>query len=480
MPRVVSFIVLLAISLLIGSLFFRVMMQFVLPLFLAAILVVIFKPVHVYLLSRRPDWPRVMAVVTTAVIFLSVVLPLTWLGWNAYRETVRVVDFVSSHGDEFTDGLVEMLSTEEEPQPIEQKPDRRVKEGEEATAEDGTGAETVEGADEEASTDEEGGAVDGAVEDFVTKPAVGLFQKFTVWYQAQTGNAFDTEGLIRRSVGFLAENGAAIVLGSVQAVFGLVLGTVIAIVAVYYFLADGPMMIQALKHLSPLDDAYEQQLLDRFAQVSGAVVMATVLSAVTQGVLAGVAYFVVLPSGWPRVLLMAMTMVFAVVPFVGCAAVWVPVCAALAVFGNSTLVGDQLQIASAVPSAVGLALYSAVIVGNADNVVKPLVLHGQSKLHPLLALLSVIGGIQAMGPIGILVGPMVVSFLQALLAMLNQELHLISTDHRAQRVLREAIGGEEPSEAEESDPEPEPPAEASANGEKDGEPGSEASPKSPE
>jgi hypothetical protein len=55
-------------------------------------------------------------------------------------------------------------------------------------------------------------------------------------------------------------------------------------------------------------------------------------------------------------------------------------------------------------------------------VIKPLVLHGQSKLHPLLALLSVLGGIQALGPVGIVVGPMVVVFLQTLLKILQREL----------------------------------------------------------
>ncbi len=57
--------------------------------------------------------------------------------------------------------------------------------------------------------------------------------------------------------------------------------------------------------------------------------------------------------------------------------------------------------------------------------IKPLVLHGQSNLHPLLALLSVIGGVQALGPIGILVGPMLVAFMQALLVMFNRELQLM-------------------------------------------------------
>ena len=58
---------------------------------------------------------------------------------------------------------------------------------------------------------------------------------------------------------------------------------------------------------------------------------------------------------------------------------------------------------------------------------RPLVLHGQSKLHPLLALLSVLGGIQALGPIGIVVGPMVVVFLQTLLKILQRELSSIDS-----------------------------------------------------
>ena len=58
----------------------------------------------------------------------------------------------------------------------------------------------------------------------------------------------------------------------------------------------------------------------------------------------------------------------------------------------------------------------------ADNVIKPYVLHGQSNLHPLLALLSVLGGVATLGPIGILVGPMVVAFLQTLLKILQREM----------------------------------------------------------
>jgi predicted PurR-regulated permease PerM len=69
-----------------------------------------------------------------------------------------------------------------------------------------------------------------------------------------------------------------------------------------------------------------------------------------------------------------------------------------------------------------LAVYGVGVISAADNFIKPWVLHGQSNLHPLLALLSVLGGIQALGPIGIVVGPMVVVFLQTTLKILQREL----------------------------------------------------------
>ncbi|MCA9189939.1 MAG: AI-2E family transporter, partial [Planctomycetales bacterium] len=188
----------------------------------------------------------------------------------------------------------------------------------------------------------------------------------------------------------------------------LLVGLGIMTLGMYYFLIDGPAMITTAMRLSPLDDDYERELLVEFDQVSRAVVLATLLSAAAQGLLAGIGYYF---AGLHSIfLLTALTAILALVPFVGAAAVWVPACLYL------WLVQDRI-----VPAGV-LAAYGFGVISMADNLIKPMVLHGQSKLHPLLALLSVLGGVQVLGPIGILVGPMVVSFLQALLNMLHKEL----------------------------------------------------------
>jgi predicted PurR-regulated permease PerM len=179
-------------------------------------------------------------------------------------------------------------------------------------------------------------------------------------------------------------------------------------------------MIRALMHLSPLDDRYEEQLLNEFSTISRAVVLATLLSAFAQGLLASIGYFF---AGFQSVfLLTVVTMLLAMIPFVGAAAVW-GACSLWLLFYEQRM-----------GAALALAAYGMLVVSMIDNVIKPMVLHGQSKLHPLLALLSILGGMKALGPIGIFVGPMGMAFLQSLLHMLHTE--LMALDDPAQPIKR--------------------------------------------
>ncbi|MEM7473781.1 MAG: AI-2E family transporter, partial [Planctomycetota bacterium] len=156
------------------------------------------------------------------------------------------------------------------------------------------------------------------------------------------------------------------------------------------------------------DDGYEQELLMEFDRISRAVVLATLLSAIAQGLTAGLGYAVA-GMGFLALLIM-LTTAFAMVPFVGPAVIWLPVCLYIGIYEERYLAAGLL------------ALWGVLVVGTIDNLVKAVVLHGQSQLHPLLALLSVLGGVQALGPIGIVVGPMVVAMLQTLLGILQREL----------------------------------------------------------
>jgi predicted PurR-regulated permease PerM len=377
-PRVISFIVLLAIVLLVGAIFFQVMAQFFVPLFLACVLLVVFEPLHRWMGARLPRRPRLAAMLTTFSIILVVVLPLVYLGWKAY------VDFYAV--------LHRPAITETAAQPQQAAP---VKPSEPA-------AETSPAADGRVvigeQLDEE--KLGEKLKHFAKRLVVPVEDKFHVKIQ---------DDYISRAVDWASGFAGKVVLTGVQSVLGVLIGMFILVIALYYFLADGPVMIQAVMAVSPLDQRYEQELLQRFAQVSRAVVVATLLTALTQGALAGIGYAFALSKEAPVFLLTALTTVSALIPLFGAFAVWACVCIWIYVQGDPV-------------TAIVLAVYCTIVVSAIDNIMKPLILHGQSKLHPLLALLSILGGIQAFGPVGILVGPMLVSFLQALLNMLRKEL----------------------------------------------------------
>ncbi|MCX7425230.1 MAG: AI-2E family transporter [Planctomycetia bacterium] len=343
MSRKVSFVVLLGILAVIAGVFFRVMASFALPLFLALLLVVMFRPLHVWLVVKCKGRERMAAGLTTIAILLIFLIPLLLIFFEAAREGL---------------GVVRRL----DPAAIEQK----------------TFAEQLEK------------------------------------INTQFGLNLSAEEIQRDVLAGGQEWLAPMLLDTTRYAGGFLVGLCIMVVALYYFLADGPKMISTVMRLSPLDDRYERQLVQEFDTITRAVVLASVLSAIAQGLLAGFGFYL---AGLEFVFVLTMlTMLFAMVPFVGAAAVWVPCCLWL-------YLHDGRMVA-----AIVLAVYGAAVVSVIDNVIKPMVLHGRSNLHPLLALLSILGGAKLLGPIGIFVGPMVVTFLYALLVMVQKEIDALTGD----------------------------------------------------
>lgn len=449
MSRLVSFFALIAIILLIGFLFFRVMSPFLLPLFLAALLVVICHPVHKVILKRCKNRQRLASALTTGLVLLIVLLPLLGITFMAVADGSAMLarqnpselrERIARARDQFEllrmPHARQLRATQEAISTLADDADQYSPESSrpliadvihkitqlrssysDISEEAADKFETVLGqlkkaqaAGEEAlSGSKYREAIRNAATEFQNLKIELLGGEFPAWIKEM---ANPTEDDLQQAVRNILDNtkGWLFSIGGRTTVFvgQLVVGIVIMAIAMFFFLCDGPGMIDTLMRLSPLDDRYERELLADFTKVSRAVVLATLLSATAQGILAGIGYYLLgLPGA---VLLTLLTGLLAMVPFVGSAAVWIPVVLWL------------YFIDQRVGAAVFLALHGALIVSNIDNLIKPLVLHGKSQLHPLLALLSVLGGVNALGPIGILVGPMTVAFLQTLLNILHREL----------------------------------------------------------
>lgn len=393
-PRVVSVLMLIVVLLMFGMLFFEVMRTFITPLFLAGVLAVIFEPLHKWFLKKLPGKPQTAAIATTLSIVLIVLVPMAWLSVQAVAEIGEIIG-----GDEAALSLLDESDGA----------NREVS----LTPADVAPSETID-SDEMTEAEAEAEA----------KPRGGFLyaiDKACDWIEGwlQENLSLNVD-LKKHAMSSWRQLGGAALQGF-AAVVGFIVGSCVMLFSLFYFLVDGPRMLVALMHLSPMDDDYERELLEKFAEVSRAVVLATLLSAVAQGLLAGIGYYFALPSGSPVFLLTVATMLLSIVPFVGATAIWAPV-SAIVFFYVGEYGPDGEFVHTGFWPGILLALYGAGIVSTVDNLIKPWVLHGQSNLHPLLALLSVLGGVSVLGPIGILVGPMLVAFLQALLNMLRKEL----------------------------------------------------------
>jgi predicted PurR-regulated permease PerM len=361
--RIVSFVVLVVILVILGGLFLQVMAGFLLPLFLALLLVLMFGPLHRWFLGKCGRHNRIAAALTTVSILALVLIPLLLLLVEAGGEAQNIYH-AAMNSPELASPPVPSDATDKKSAP----PDL--------------------------STLVARG----------TKELVGLSNR--------VGMSLNEQDLKTNLDKAAKEFVAPLALRTTQFLGKALLALLVMVLGVYYFFADGPAMVQTLLRLSPLEPGRTQELIDQFDGVTRAVVSATLLSAIIQGLLIGAGFYV---AGIGSVfLLTALAMLLTLVPFVGSAIVWVPVCLWQFVVERRTTV------------AVVLAAYCLAIALTLDNIVKPLMLHGKSNLHPLLALLSVLGGIQALGPIGILVGPMVVAFLQTLLNIVHSELKSIT------------------------------------------------------
>lgn len=171
------------------------------------------------------------------------------------------------------------------------------------------------------------------------------------------------------------------------------------IISMFFFLKDGERMLEKLVRLSPLHDSYDRELLQKTALTIGSVVKGTLLIALVQGFLAGLGLFI---FGVPNAILWgALAALCAFVPGLGTALVVIPSVLYLFIIGN-------------LPFAIGLSVWGMLLVGTIDNILGPYLYNKGTRLHPLIVLFAVLGGISFFGPEGVFLGPVIASLFVSL------------------------------------------------------------------
>ncbi len=201
--------------------------------------------------------------------------------------------------------------------------------------------------------------------------------------------------------GFFYRQGVSMAKGLVRLVFGFFFW----ILAVYYLLVDGPALADFVRGTLPMPAAQQDLLFSRFTSMAGSLVLGNGLAGLLQG-LAGGLFFSLL--GLPGPVLWGVVMaVLAFIPIVGISLVYVPVSVILALSGQPG-------------RALLLFLPLAVIASVVEYWLKPTLVGRRMKLHTLLVFLSLLGGLDAFGPIGLLLGPLIVTALVTLLSIYRE------------------------------------------------------------
>ena len=194
-----------------------------------------------------------------------------------------------------------------------------------------------------------------------------------------------------------------VVLGMSLGLFG---GTFLLLIGFYFFTVDGHLLTRFLLKALPLRPKQTHDLITEFRNTCSGALLSNACNCFAQAGVMGIGFLV---AGVPHALFFASLGVFAaLVPLIGSFLVWVPAVAIL-------VAHEQYGW------AVGLGLWCLIMVAVVDNTVKPLVLRGKLDLHGGLLLIGFVGGAAAFGPVGLLVGPIVMAFAVALLRIYQRD-----------------------------------------------------------
>jgi len=201
---------------------------------------------------------------------------------------------------------------------------------------------------------------------------------------------------------FAVQQGAVLAMSLLE----LVVDFLIMIIVLFFLLKDGHAIVTALHRLIPFQPSHKKRILARVDKTVRAVVKGIVITAVAQGLLAGLAYWF-LDVPFP-ILLTGITAVISPIPLGGAALVWLPVAGYLFWIGPAW-------------TGVAMVVWGVGVVSMVDNFLRPILIGQGAQLPLVLLLFSLLGGLMTYGLIGLFIGPVILGLLLTMLEIYEQD-----------------------------------------------------------
>jgi predicted PurR-regulated permease PerM len=182
-------------------------------------------------------------------------------------------------------------------------------------------------------------------------------------------------------------------LGSVANIF---FSMILYVIMLFFLIPNMTSLYKYFKDLSPLDNQIDEYFMTKAHAMIKDMLKGTVVIGIVQSLIVGITFWLL---GVDYVLtLFVITCVFSIIPVLGTVPVTISVAIVLLLTGNLF-------------AAIVIILVQAVIVGNIDNVLRPMLVSEQARLHPALVILGVLGGLNFMGMLGVIYGPVIMILL---------------------------------------------------------------------
>ena len=223
-----------------------------------------------------------------------------------------------------------------------------------------------------------------AYQDVTSGDLVNLINKITVDERLTA----PIQQILDKMVLFFVQASSKLVLS----IPSLILNFFLLFFITFYVLKDGKGIAETVKSYIPIKN--KQFVFIKFERLTKALIYGTLLVAVVQGVLGAIGFYI---FDVPSPILWGSAMAIAsFIPAIGTALIWVPA-------------GLFKLLQADYVSGIGILIFGALIIGTADNIIKPYFVGSHARVHPVVVLIGVLGGLQVFGFIGVIIGPLVLS-----------------------------------------------------------------------
>lgn len=233
-------------------------------------------------------------------------------------------------------------------------------------------------------------------------PVIG---RISTWIQTRLGtDAIASQEFLIDQLKRSGEYLLSLSLGLMGNILGGIVKAFFVVFTMYYLFRDGETIRNSLQAVLPLSRRQSERIFLRTQEVVSASVYGVVTIAMIQGLLGGIAFWLL---GVPSPILWAVLMTFVcMIPVAGSFMVWIPLSIYLMLNGHWT-------------KAVLLLAWGALVVSTVDNFLRPKLIKNQTRLHELFIFFSVLGGMSVFGLLGIVLGPVVLAITLGLLDTLR-------------------------------------------------------------